>query len=265
MRHLRLSLLGLSLLAAAPMVHAQAKIPTTREVYGFTIGDDYRLANYTQFTDYVKKLDAASDRVTVQVDRQDRRGPRPAHGHHHLARQSQAAREVPGDLADASPTPKASPTIRRAPSPPKARRWCGSTAACTRPKCWARPSSPRPSTSSLSRNDAETLHILNDVIILATHANPDGMELVSNWYMKETDEKKRNSERHPAPLPEVHRPRQQPRLLHGEPAGDPEHQPPALRRVVPAGHVQPPPDRPDRRGDVRAALPRSVQLQLRSA
>ena len=66
MRHLRHSLLGLSLLAAGSLAEAQPKIPTTREVYGFTIGDDYRLANYTQFSDYMKKLDAASDRMTLQ-------------------------------------------------------------------------------------------------------------------------------------------------------------------------------------------------------
>jgi hypothetical protein len=36
----------------------------------------------------------------------------------------------------------------------------------------------------ISRNDPETLRILDDVIILAVHANPDGMELVSDWYMR---------------------------------------------------------------------------------
>src|SRR5690606_30102492 len=36
----------------------------------------------------------------------------------------------------------------------------------------------------VSRSDEETLRILDDVIILAAHANPDGMELVSNWYMR---------------------------------------------------------------------------------
>ena len=38
-----------------------------------------------------------------------------------------------------------------------------------------------------------------------------------------------------------------------------------VSRVVPADHVQPSPDRAGRHGDVRAAVPRSVQLQLRSA
>ena len=67
MRYLRLPLLALGLLAATPLAQAQgAKIPTTKEVYGFTIGDDYRLANYTQFADYMKKLDAASDRMILQ-------------------------------------------------------------------------------------------------------------------------------------------------------------------------------------------------------
>src|SRR5262249_44983965 len=36
-----------------------------------------------------------------------------------------------------------------------------------------------------SRTDAETLRILNDVIILGVVANPDGMELVANWYLRE--------------------------------------------------------------------------------
>jgi hypothetical protein len=44
----------------------------------------------------------------------------------------------------------------------------------------------------VSRKDPETIRILNNVIILMTHANPDGMELVSNWYMQESDPKKRN-------------------------------------------------------------------------
>jgi hypothetical protein len=34
----------------------------------------------------------------------------------------------------------------------------------------------------VSNTDAETLRILDDVVVLAVHANPDGMELVSNWY-----------------------------------------------------------------------------------
>ncbi len=70
---------------------------------------------------------------------------------------------------------------------------------------------------------------------------------------------------HPAALPEVHRPRQQPRLLHDEPAGEREREPDDVSRVVSGHHVQPSSDRSRRRRAVRAAVPRSVQLQLRPA
>src|SRR5690606_37086540 len=39
----------------------------------------------------------------------------------------------------------------------------------------------------VSQDDAETLRILDDVIILVVHANPDGHDLVSNWYMRNSD------------------------------------------------------------------------------
>ena len=44
----------------------------------------------------------------------------------------------------------------------------------------------------VSRNDPETLNILDNVIILLVHANPDGQELVSNWYMGNPDTLKRS-------------------------------------------------------------------------
>ena len=36
----------------------------------------------------------------------------------------------------------------------------------------------------VSRSDDETMRFLEDTIVLATCVNPDGMELVSNWYMR---------------------------------------------------------------------------------
>ena len=44
----------------------------------------------------------------------------------------------------------------------------------------------------VSRSDEETLRFLNDVIVLAVHANPDGHELVANWYMREQDPLRRS-------------------------------------------------------------------------
>src|SRR5215212_6828831 len=41
------------------------KLTTPKEQFGWDIGDDYRLVNYTQYVEYLKKLDAQSDRMTV--------------------------------------------------------------------------------------------------------------------------------------------------------------------------------------------------------
>src|SRR5215468_3912836 len=45
---------------------AQTRITTPKEQFGFNIGDDYVLANYTQYVEYIKKLDRESDRLTVK-------------------------------------------------------------------------------------------------------------------------------------------------------------------------------------------------------
>lgn len=46
----------------------------------------------------------------------------------------------------------------------------------------------------LTKNDPETLRLLNDDIMLFVFANPDGLELVANWYMAPTDPLKRKTD-----------------------------------------------------------------------
>lgn len=55
--------LGLALFAAA--VAFSAPVPTPTEHLGFTPGDDYKLAGYSEITGYFQKLDAASDRIRL--------------------------------------------------------------------------------------------------------------------------------------------------------------------------------------------------------
>ncbi|HUQ21059.1 MAG TPA: M14 family metallopeptidase, partial [Gemmatimonadaceae bacterium] len=49
----------------------------------------------------------------------------------------------------------------------------------------------------VSRNDDETQRFLRDVILLAVPANPDGMDLVSNWYMRQSNPLKRTTSQLP--------------------------------------------------------------------
>ena len=44
---------------------AAPKVTTPKEQFGHDIGDDYFLVNYTKYVEYLKKLDAQSDRMTV--------------------------------------------------------------------------------------------------------------------------------------------------------------------------------------------------------
>jgi hypothetical protein len=48
-------------------------------------------------------------------------------------------------------------------------------------------------TDLITGNDPETLRLLGDNIALFVWANPDGQELVANWYMRPSDPKKRNT------------------------------------------------------------------------
>lgn len=41
------------------------QVPSPKDVYGFRVGDDYKLADYSQIEDYLTKLDKASDRVKM--------------------------------------------------------------------------------------------------------------------------------------------------------------------------------------------------------
>ena len=68
---MRPSRLGLLLaatiyLVSAPSISAQ-RITSPREHFGFAIGDDYRLANYTQFSAYFEKLARESDRMELDT------------------------------------------------------------------------------------------------------------------------------------------------------------------------------------------------------
>ena len=109
------------------------------------------------------------------------------------------------------------------------------------------------------------MRFLDECIILFVHANPDGNDLVADWYMRNPDPLKRSARGPAAALSEVHRPRQQPRLLRLDAGRDREHQPRAVPRVAAADSLQPPPERPGRDGRVVLAAARSLQLQPRPA
>jgi hypothetical protein len=175
-----------------PRRQADGKLTSPKDQFGWNIGDDYRLATYSQFQAYWKKLDQESDRMKVEVIGKTAEGrdqlmaivTSPAN-HAKLARYKEIAQKL-GNAEGLSEQ-----QARALAQEGKAVVWFDGGLHAT--EVLGAHQLMETVYQLVSRNDPETLRILNDVVILAVHANPDGMELVSSWYMRESDEKKRNS------------------------------------------------------------------------
>ena len=79
MKFVRFSLLGsvlmASLVAQSFAAQTASKITTPKEQFGFNLGDDYQLTNYTQLTDYWKKLAGRDRPDAAHEHRQNSRRP----------------------------------------------------------------------------------------------------------------------------------------------------------------------------------------------
>ena len=190
MKKYRISVLVLVMAFSFSLAHAQ-QIPSPKEHFGFTIGDDYQLANYTQTEAYFKKLAATSKRVKL-VDIGKTEEGRTQYmliisSPENLANLEKYKR-IAQQLAHAEDLTDAQAKALAAEG--KAVVWIDGGLHATEvvgahqliETVW----------QLSSRTDAETENILNNVIVLATHANPDGQELVSNWYMRNKNPEKRS-------------------------------------------------------------------------
>ncbi len=178
--------------AGASALHAQTRVTTPEEFFGHPIGADYVLPNYTQFTAYWHTLAAESDRMTVQSIGKTAEGRdqlmaiiTAPENHAKLDRYQEIAQR----LARAEGVDEAE--ARRLAREGKAVIWIDGGLHST--EVLGAQQLMETVYQLVSRDDPETLRILDDVVILAVHANPDGMELVSDWYMREADPEKRTT------------------------------------------------------------------------
>jgi len=191
-----LSIVFLLIVTAANGQQPDPAIPTPKSFFGFDIGDNYQLATYTQTEAYFQKMAAASTRSKFTIigkteegrdqfmlivsspenikalDKYKAISQQLAHAEgltdeqaHALAAEGKTIVWIDGGL-HATEVVGAHQLIETA-------------------------------YQLLSRTDAETKNILDKVIILMTHANPDGQELVSSWYMRNPNPEKRSLEQVP--------------------------------------------------------------------
>ena len=190
MRRLAVLLPLLMLLAAAGAL-AQGKITTPKEFLGFDAGDDYTLANYTQLKGYWEKLAQETTRMKL-VDIGKTAEGRPMimaiftspENQKNLARY----KEISQKLARAEGL--TDDQARKLAAEGKSVVWIDGGLHAT--ECVPAQHLFQLAYQMASRTDAETMRFLNDVILLVVPANPDGMELVSNWYMRNPDPKARS-------------------------------------------------------------------------
>jgi hypothetical protein len=162
---------------------AQTPITTPRQQFGFDIGDDYQLANYTQIADYWRTLDAQSDRLVLQDIGKTAEG-RPQlmaivtspENHRQLAKYRDISRRLA--LADGVSEADARQLSRDG----KAVVWIDGGLHAT--ETLGAQQLVQMVYEMVSRSDDETMRFLADCIVLFVHANPDGNELVADWYMR---------------------------------------------------------------------------------
>ena len=166
------------------------KIPTPKEHFGFNIGDNYQLATFTQTEAYFKKLAAASGRAKYTVIGKTEEGRdqfmlivTSPQNLNKLEQYKQIAQKMGN--ADVSME-----EAKQMAKEGKAVVWIDGGLHAT--ETVGIHQLIETAYQLLSRNDEETMRILDDLIILMTHANPDGQELVSNWYMRDSVPAKRS-------------------------------------------------------------------------
>ncbi|MDB5112209.1 MAG: peptidase carboxypeptidase [Mucilaginibacter sp.] len=166
-------------------------VPSPKSFFGFNIGDDYKLANYTQTQAYIKKLAASSNRtklIDIGFTEEGKHQNMMIVSSPENIKNFEQYKTISQKLAHAEGLTDQQALALAAKG--KAIVWIDGGLHAT--EVVGAQQLTETMYQLVSRNDPETMRILNNVVVLMTYANPDGMELVSNWYMQETDPKKRN-------------------------------------------------------------------------
>jgi hypothetical protein len=178
---------GLVVLAA---VCVSAQVPSPKDVLGFTPGDDRKLASWAQVVDYFKKLDAASDRMIFEEIGKTTMGAPFVYATisspENLKNLNQY-KNINAELAD--------PRImarRRATMDTYARQNISKGKTIVLITHGIHSTEVGSTLSSMliahrlaSSNDAEIKKILdNTIILMVPSLNPDGVDIVKNWYDK---------------------------------------------------------------------------------
>ena len=160
-------------------------IPSPKSVLGFTPGDDRTIAGWSQITDYFERLDRASDRVLVQTLGQSTL-KRPLIVAFISARENILAlpkyKDIQQQLADPR---KVTEDIQRDRLFANGKTVVAISCSIHSTEIVASQMSMQLAYELATAQDAETREILqNTILLLIPSPNPDGIDIVANWYRK---------------------------------------------------------------------------------
>ena len=184
------TIITLFMASQAQSVFAQ-RVVSPKEHFGFNIGDDYMLANYKQMESYFLKVAKASDRVIIQEAGLTEEG----------RKQYLMIISSPENLKNVEKYRSISQRLGRAEGLSEAQ--AKQLAKEGKPVVWidgGMHSSETVGSHQLietfyqmtNRTDEEMQRYLDNVITLMWHVNPDGQDLLADWYMQYADKEKRN-------------------------------------------------------------------------
>ncbi len=174
--------LAIGAMFAVP-ISTRAQLTTPEQFFGHEIGADYVLPNYRQLTEYWRLLESESDRMVMVDIGETEEGRRQymavvtsPENHAHL----EQYRRISERLARAEGLSDAEALELAAEG--KAVVWIDGGLHAS--EVLGAQQLMETLWQMVSGTDTETMRILNDVIILFVHANPDGHDLVADWYMR---------------------------------------------------------------------------------
>ncbi|MFO7865685.1 MAG: M14 family metallopeptidase [Candidatus Aminicenantes bacterium] len=167
-------------------------VTTPKQQFGHDIGDDYWLATYSQLVEYWEKLARESGRMVLENIGTTEEGRtmvmavitspenhEKLDGYKRIARRMALAEDVSEDEA-----------LELA-QKGKAVVWIDGGLHAT--EVVGAQQQLELAYQMVSRSDPETLRILDNVILLALITNPDGMDLVGEWYMRHPEPEERST------------------------------------------------------------------------
>src|SRR4030095_2451865 len=177
-------------LAAAISIAAQT-VPAPKDTLGFTPGDDRKLASWSSIVEYFKKLDAASDRVMFEEIGKTTMGAPLVYAtisSPENLKNLERYKQINAKLAD----PRMLRTTNFSLSEKKAKELIAQGKTIVLITCGIHSDEVGSTLSSMliahrltSSSEPEIKKILdNTIILLVPSLNPDGVDIVKNWYDK---------------------------------------------------------------------------------